>query len=189
MKILKSNTMRALFALLVTVPGSAFAQQAYVGIDGGFSVPSYDQTSGRPFYGIVAGAKLDGEFGIGAFFLTSNKEETITGVTTKFNYAIYGLEASYHFEGYADNAYVALRAGLAKVAVGVLANTQEVSTSPFAYGLQIGYDHPIADSFSLGVEAGWMNIASSTSTVAGLGGVSVNSFNILDFGVAAKVWF
>src|SRR5688572_27074402 len=115
-----------LATILVLFSTSALAQaKGYVGVVGGFSVPDAEDTSGRPIFGAVAGARLDGELGLGGYFLSSSKKETINGNKEDFNYSMFGIEGSFHFEGVADGAYVALRMGIAKIKFG------EANISPF----------------------------------------------------------
>ncbi len=157
----------------------AMAQaKAYVGGGIGMSVPNADDTSARPIMGIFGGARLDGEIGIGGFYYTSSKDETIAGVDTKFNYDLYGLEGSWHFEGIADGAFVAARLGLAKVKAFGL------NYSPMTWGIAAGYDYFINEHFSLGAEGGFMSVMNENKSTRDLDG-----FLTLNFLVAGKFWF
>ncbi len=167
------------FMLAVCLAGPAVAQaKGYAGVLVGMSVPDYDDTSARPIFGFLGGARLDGEFGVGGFYLTSSKDETINSVETKFNYDLYGLEGSLHFEGVADGAYIAARVGLAKV------STSAKNFSPMVWGIHFGYDYFIKESFSIGAEGGFMSIASEKK-----GAFELEKFTILNFLAAAKFWF
>lgn len=168
-------------ALVATMTTASFAQaqaKGYAGVIAGLSVPDADDTSARPAFGVLGGARLDGEFGLGAYFLTSSKEESVGGVDADFNYSLYGLEGSFHFEGVADGAYIAARVGLAKVKAG----TSEIS--PLAWGLNFGYDHFLNEMFSIGIDAGFMAVQGDKD-----GAASVDGFTMLNFLVAAKMWF
>src|SRR5690606_16315188 len=107
-----------LICLLGFSPSVWGQAKGYLGVQAGISVPDYDDTSSRLAYGFVGGARLDGEFGIGAYYLDSSKEEDVAGTEIDFNYQLYGFEGTYHFEGAADGAYVGARIGVSKVKVG-----------------------------------------------------------------------
>lgn len=175
--------MKYLFVLFALCSTPALAQaKGYVGAIGGFSVPDAEDTSGRPIFGAVVGSRLDGELGLGGYFLSSSKKEKINSVDADFDYALYGIEGSFHFEGIADGAFVALRMGLAKIKVG------EANMSPFSYGLGFGYDHFINEAFSVGIDAGFMSVQKSSDNVNGVS-ADQKAFNMLNFMVAAKFWF
>lgn len=165
---------------LVFTSSPALAQaKGYVGATAGLSVPNYDDTSSRLAYGVIGGARLDGELGFGAYFLTSSKEEDVSGAKVDFNYSLYGIEGSFHFEGVADGAYIGLRVGTTKLDIGTTFNS-----SPTHFGLVFGYDKFLNDNFSLGVEGSWMSIESSSDS-----GVEADGFQALNFNIAAKAWF
>lgn len=175
------RSMMVMGSLLISVcmAAPAVAQaKGYAGVLVGMSVPDYDDTSARPIFGFLGGARLDGELGIGGFYLTSSKDETINNQETKFNYDLYGLEGSFHFEGVADGAYIAARVGLAKV------STAAKNYSPMVWGINFGYDYFIKESFSLGAEGGFMSVASEKK-----GAFELDKFTMLNFLVAAKFWF
>ncbi len=157
---------------------AAWAQKAYVGGLVGMSVPDYSHTSARPMFGVDAGARFDGEWGLGAYYLSSSKEESNAGTKFDFNYKLYGIEGTYHLEGVADNAYFAVKAGMSKITAG------SAEVSPFSWGLGFGYDFPLKDIFSLGVQAGFMSVNSGED-----GGTTVKSFTMLNFLLAARFWF
>lgn len=168
-------------AVLATMLSANFAHaqaKGYAGVLVGLSVPDADDTSARPAYGVLGGARLDGEFGLGGYYISSAKEETINNNKADFNYSLYGIEGSFHFEGVADGAYVAARVGLAKVKAG------SENYSPLAWGLNFGYDYFLKENFSLGIEAGFMSVQGENKTTQDLDG-----FTMLNFLVAAKMWF
>ncbi len=153
--------------------------KGYVGLLGGMSVPSYDGTTSRVDQGLVGGVRLDGELGIGAYVITSAKNENINNSTISFDYELYGIEGSFHFEGVADGAFVGLRVGTTKLNYG-----KQLKTSPTHYGLIFGYDKMINDWFSFGVEGSWLGVESSTQNLT-----EVKPFNILGFNATVKCWF
>lgn len=172
-----------LTAMIALFSTGAFAQaKGYVGALGGFSVPDAEHSSGRPIFGAMAGARLDGELGLGAYFLTSSKKETANNTKEDLNYSLFGIEGSFHFEGVADGAYVALRMGLAKIKAG------EANISPFSYGLAFGYDYFFNDNMSVGIDAGFMSVQKGSDTVNGQT-ADVKAFNMLNFLAAVKFWF
>lgn len=176
--MIRSICFSVCLLLSLLASNSVHAQaKGYVGGLLGFSVPDYDHTSGRPGFGVIGGARLDGELGVGAFYITSSKEETNAGTKFKFDYSFYGLEGSFHFENIADGAFVAARVGLGKVDVG------SNNISPFVWGLNFGYDYYLNEKFSLGIDAGFMNAQGGDD-----GNTHIKGFTALDFLVAAKLW-
>lgn len=172
--------LAAVGGMLAMTSTPALAQaKGYVGATAGLSVPNYDDTSSRLAFGVIGGARLDGELGFGAYFLTSSKEEDVSGTKVDFNYALYGIEGSFHFEGVADGAYIGLRVGTTKLDVGTTFNS-----SPTHFGLVFGYDKFLNDNFSLGVEGSWMSIEESSDS-----GLKAEGFQALNFNLAAKFWF
>ena len=171
-----------LFALILSSLFSASIASAqakgYAGVLAGFSVPDAEDTSGRPILGILGGARLDGEWGFGGYYLTSSNEESAAGVDFDFDYSIYGMEGSFHMEGVADGAFVAARVGMAKVEVA------GESFSPFAWGLGIGYDYFFNENMSGGLEAGFLNVQGKKK-----GALELDSFTMLNFLAAVKFWF
>jgi hypothetical protein len=180
--------------VLSAVSSSAFAIEyasaqasAFIGGVAGFSVPDYEDTSARPMFGIVGGAKLSGEWGLGGYYLTASKEESMdplgTGLNSDmdFNYALYGLQAMYYLEGIADNAYLAARIGMAKVKV------DDENFSPLAWGFHFGYDFPIRDFLTLGLEAGFMSVQGEDKSA--ITDIDLDSMTMINLLAAAKFWF
>ena len=120
--------MRAIFnrlglLSLILATGFAFAPSAqaagdssgWIGANVGMSVPNSEGTTARPIMGVNGGAMLGTEFGLGAYYLTSSKDETVNGVTGTFTYSFYGVDFTYHFEGEAAGAYFGGRLGMSRV--------------------------------------------------------------------------
>ncbi len=191
MKQLAIGFLLTIMALPVFGEGKdpfAMDSQVYLGAVGGVSVPDADGTTQRTGYGFEAGAKLSDEFGVGAFFLTSNKEELAgNGLSNfEFDYAIYGVEANYLFDGSAAGAYVGARAGLSKVSK-VLDSGKSYAISPFVWGLQAGYDYMLGTHLSLGAQMNAMFVSGgSMDTTTGL---IVGPFDVLNFLGVVKFWF
>lgn len=173
-------------ALVFLFAGSIASAQAkgYAGVMAGMSVPDYEDTSARPAFGILGGARLDGEWGFGGFYLMSNKKESVNNVDVDFDYSLYGIEGSFHMEGVADGAYIAARVGLAKVETGV--GTAKSNYSPMVWGIHAGYDHFFTENFSAGIEAGFMSVAAENKSPPK---ADLDSFTMINFLVATKFWF
>lgn len=179
----KSKLLIALTALTIAIPSISHADpRGWVGGLFGLSIPNADNTTSRPIYGITGGAKLGSDFGIGAYYLTSTKEEDVLGGKTKFDYDLYGIEGAIHFEGEANGVYLGGRVGTSKLKVG--SGVLQVTTSPMHYGLVAGYNHMLGDNFSLGGEANFFSIPESSSS-----GVTIDGFTMLNFIASAKLWF
>lgn len=177
----------SLFALLcfafVPAQAAGIDSAGYVGGTFGLNIPDYEDTSARAAFGIVGGAKLGTELGLGGYFLSSNKEETINGARTDFNYSMYGIEGAYHFEGEAAGVYLGLRLGLTNVDTGV------ADFAPYHWALLAGYNHWLMDNFSLGGEASFTSVAKDEDTLASGATASLDAFNIIGFMATAKFWF
>lgn len=156
---------------LATPAHAAEIPHAWVGGLFGLSVPNADNTSSRGMYGITLGAKLGDNLGLGGYYMSSQKDESIIG---KFNYDLFGVQLSFHFDGDATGAWFGGRIGTSKV------NTTSGSYSPMNLGAVGGYDYLLAEHISLGGEVNWMSI-SSASPQAG--------FSTLNFLAALKLWF
>ena len=164
----------ALFFSLTSNAAGLEDRQGWAGGLVGITVPNADNTSSRLAYGVTAGAKLGSEYGLGAYFLNSSKKEDLAD----FNYQLFGIQLSYHFEGEAAGAYFGARVGISKVKVAL----SEIS--PTNYGLVGGYDHALSEQVSLGGEASYMAVASGTDN-----GASIDSFGMINFLASLKFWF
>lgn len=160
--------------------------QAYVGGQFGLSVPSESNTSARTGYGVKGGAKLGDNFGAGAYFFNSVKGENNSNYGN-FNYAAYGLEADYYFDGSGTGGYIGGNVGLTKVTVSD-SSGNSYSFSPFVWGGQGGYDYMITPFFSLGLEAQVLFISSGDTTTNNQS-QHLSSFTALNFLAQAKFWF
>lgn len=164
------------FALAAALSLAAFSANAadiphaWVGGLFGLSVPNYSNTTSRGMYGLTAGAKLGDNLGVGAYWNSSQKDETLG----KFNYDLYGVQLSYHFDGEASGAWFGGRLGTSKITVA------GSSFSPMNFGLVAGYDYEFAPHVSFGGEINWMSISSSAP---------LDSFSTLDFLLALKLRF
>lgn len=178
---MKQTLIRSTFFAMVMLfvggmsPVASAQAKGYVGGLVGMSVPDADDTSSRPIFGLLGGARLDGEFGLGGYYMSSKKDET----GGEFGYKLYGIEGSFHFEGVADGAFVAVRIGVSKVEGG------SVSFSPMNYGLYFGYDHMLTEAASVGIEAGFSKVDKDSKS----DGSELESFGILNFAATGKFWF
>lgn len=199
MRGLIAKTCSCLLALALTPVAFAAADgdaAGWIGATGGMSVPNYSTTANTPFsatsrtsFGITGGAKIGTEYGVGAYYNSSHKDETGTsGVTLPFNYDLYGVMAGYFFEGEAKGVYLGVMLGMTKVVLGN-AQSSSVSTSPMHWGLVAGYDYLLAQHFSLGGELNFVSVGSSNGAATNGVTVSQDSFNTLNFNAAIKFWF
>ena len=164
----------ALFFSLTSNAAGLEDRKGWVGGLAGITVPNADNSSSRVAYGVTGGAKLGSEYGLGAYFLGSNKKEGLAD----FNYQLYGIQLSYHFEGEAAGAFFGARVGVSKVRLA----TSE--TSPTNYGVVGGYDHAIGERLSLGGEASYMSVGKGTDN-----GNPIPSFGMINFLASLKFWF
>lgn len=173
---------------VVSSAHAASDPSVWVGGALGMSVPNASNTTARPLYGITAGAKVGSEFGVGAYYLTSTKDETSGTVTVPFAYDLYGVEGAYYFEGEAKGVYLGGRLGMSRVSSKNPLSGTTYAINPMHWGLMAGYNYMIGDHFSLGGEAGYMSIASGNTTVGGTA-YSIDAFSTLNFLLTAKFWF
>lgn len=166
---------------------SANAAETSIWAGGAFGVlvPNKSGSTARPQYGITAGAKLGSEFGLGAYYLTSKKDEAAPLGT--FDLDFYGVEGSFHFEGEAKGAYFAARLGITKIDAETGAT--KVSVSPFHVGLAGGYNYAIAENVSVGGDIAFYSVSKGEATSLTGAVVSVDSFSALGFLASAKFWF
>lgn len=172
-----------LLSTLIAAP--AFALPDKMGWAGGLfglSVPNADNSSARSIYGVTVGGKLGDEYGIGGYYLTSKKDEDVNSQKSAFDYDLFGIEATYHFEGEAAGAFFGARLGTSKVKGGAL------STSPLNYGAVVGVDKLLGELLSIGAELSWMGVQSSSGTVNGQS-ATIPAFSMLNFLVSLKLWF
>lgn len=157
---------------LLSVPTARAEEipRAWIGGLYGISVPNAAGTTARGMFGFSAGAKLGTEWGLGAYYMNSQKSES----GTNFDYALYGVQFGYHFEGEANGVFVAGRIGTSKVDSGT------TSVSPMNLGVVGGYDYMFTDHLSIGGEVNFMSISQASP---------INAFTTLDFLGAVKIWF
>ncbi len=168
------STLVALALGLVTL-SSPLAQagvdsRGWVGGLLGLTVPDANDTSSRGMWGLTAGAKLGSEWGIGAYYLNSSKNEDFG----KFDLNLYGVQFGYHFEGEANGVFIAGRIGTSKI------DRNGADLSPTNLGVVAGYDYMLGEHFSLGGEASFMSVGKDNG---------FDSFTLLSFLGAAKLWF
>lgn len=177
--------MTLVTALGSNVQAAAEGEKAlWFGAAGGLLVPNKSSTSARDFYGVTAGAKIGTEFGLGAYYFSSKKDEG--GTLGRFDLGFYGVEGTYHFEGEAKGAYFGVRLGITKIDFGVAPN--QVAASPFHVGLIGGYNHWLTDFISVGGDLGFYSVSKGEAT--SLTGVTVSndSFSALSFLATVKFW-
>jgi hypothetical protein len=189
-KLLSPIFPAAFFVALALVawnmPASAAAEEnGWVGGAFGLSVPTADNSTSRPIWGINAGAKVGSEYGLGAYYMSSSKDEG--NALGTFSYDLFGIEAAYYFEGEAKGVYFGARLGSSKLKFGPTGSS--ISTSPVHYGVVAGYNHFIGSNFSLGGDISLLAIPGSSGTTTTGATVNVNSFTMLNFMADAKFWF
>lgn len=163
---------------------AAGEHELWVGAAAGLAVPNKSSTTPRAQYGATLGAKIGTEFAVGAYYLTARKDEG--GALGSFNFDLYGVEGTYHFEGEAKGAYFGLRMGISKVEVGT--GTTALSVSPFHWGPVVGYNHMLGENLSLGADVAYYSISKGDGTTTGGATVSVDGFSTLSFLATLKLW-
>lgn len=181
----KAASFLILAGSILTFSSQALAEgSAWVGGMYGISVPNHSNTTSRPMAGITGGAKLGSDYAIGAYYLSSTKDEDTATAKSAFNYDLYGAEFTYHFEGEAAGVFFGGRIGTSKVTKGI------VTTSPYNIGAVVGFDRMLGKTFSIGGDFSWMNVASSNGTGSGqTTSTDISGFNMLNFMATLKIWF
>lgn len=184
MKLLKS----LLGLALLTISTHSFAAgddgAGNVGVLMGISVPDYSNSTARSIVGLEGTAKLGSEYGFGAYYLSSSKSESVSSQSVDFNYQLYGVRGTYHFEGEAKGAFFGAMLGISKV------KQSNIESSPMHFGLLGGFDKMLGSMFSIGGEISYISVQSSNGTVSGTSTTgNLNSFNTINILVALKFWF
>lgn len=179
-------TFILLFSILSAGPQAQAEAQGFVGGLLGMSVPDAEDSSARPMFGINGGAMLGTEYSLSGYYLTSSQEEDVDGTKIDFNYALYGVQGAYHFEGEAKGVWFGLKLGMSKLDVGV--GALKVNTSPMHWGLAAGYDYWMTDMISIGGEASYISIAESDETINGVT-VTTDAFGTINLLASVKLWF
>ena len=179
--------MKKLILTIAVLTTAHFAQAAEdyagnVGVAYGLSVPDYSGTTSRSIMGLQGTAKLGSEWGLGAYYLTSGKSESSNNLSGDFNYQLYGIKGTYHFEGDARGVYFGALLGISKVHI------TNYDTSPTHYGILGGYDHMLGSMISIGGELSYIAVGSS-STTYNAQPYDQKSFNTLNFMAELKFWF
>jgi hypothetical protein len=161
--------------------------KAWVGGIFGLSIPNADSTTSRALMGVTGGAKVGSEFGVGGYFLSSKKDESVAGGASAFDYELYGVEIGYHFEGEAEGVFLAGRVGTSKLKSGDA--TSSVSVSPAHFGAVAGVNRFISENFSIGGEASFFSVEGASGLAASGATATTKSFTMLNFAATAKLWF
>lgn len=187
MKLFVLSGLLSLAGAASVEAASGSGPSAWLGAQGGLVVPNYANSTARTAFGITAGAKLGSEYGFGAYYRSSSKDEAVAGATVPFNFDLYGVMFGYFFEGEALGVHVGGLLGLSKVTTK--AQAENVSTSPMHWGVVAGYDHMLGTGFSLGGELSYVAVSSSTAALTTGTNSSLDAFSTLNFLGSVKLWF
>jgi hypothetical protein len=173
-----------LAAILMTgAQASADGKGSQFGFMYGHSVPDAENTN--PY--ILAGVKGEAFFlptlSAGGYYLVSDGSGE-PSVLDKFRYSIHGVQTAFHMAASGGDTWVALRVGLTKVKKTV--NSEDVTFSPYHYGIATGYDYHLGQYFSLGFEGSYMHAQRGRTTQSGTS-VNLDSFNFISFMISAQL--
>lgn len=161
--------IKALF-MSTLLAGSAFAQGTF-GVHGGVGLPMGDGADALKM-GIGFGASgefmVNPSFGLGAFvtYQMVAFETEIDGLSA--SQMPFGVTANFHADGF----YAGINGGMANFKVTFDGVSE--SESDIFVGAQAGYDFPVADSVTVGIEARYLHILAeggSSGLLNGLGQV------------------
>ena len=167
--------------ILLGAPSALWAQQGsqgggYVGIIYGLSVPDANNTQDHILAGINGGAVISGRFSFGGYHFVSNKKDGPNN--SDFQYSLTGLEGRYNLTTGAKKVFVGLRVGISKI--DTVANSTEVTFSPYHYGLVSGYEMQLFSMLNIGIEGSYMAFSRTDTETSG-GTVNFSSFRAISF--------
>lgn len=173
------------FILVFSAAAMADGKGAQAGLMWGYSVPDAENTNQYKLFGVKGEAFFLPTFSAGGYYLLSDKSGDPSS-TEKFRYSLHGIQAAYHMNASGGDTFVALRVGLSKVKS--TQGTEDLTFSPYHYGIATGYDYFIGSMFSLGFEGSYLHVQRGRTSGAA-GDVELDSFNIINFIGTAQLRF
>lgn len=170
----------AFLIFILTLGSQAFAQAqkgAKVGFAYGYSVPDAVNTKPYKLFGLTGETFLMPNWTIGGYFLFSDKSGE-QSATDKFRYSLIGVQGAYQFPSDGGVTFIAGRVGITKLAV-TNAN-EDMTMSPYHYGVALGYDYYPWSWASFGFEGSYLHVQRGKTEFAGVT-YKEDSFNILSF--------
>lgn len=164
------NAIRCL-ALAVSFVGASCFAQGKAGIHAGVGIPTGDGVKMGVGFGGSVEFNVSPEVTLGGFFTYQmlGNEASTDEVSLSASQLPFGLLVNYYIE----NFYIGANLGMTRTAVeaSALGVSITASTTDLSVGAQLGFDAPVADNMTAGVEARYIHIMSDGST-AGLMNIS-----------------
>lgn len=146
---------------------------SYFGVNGGVVSPGFSGAQATSGFGAQTGRRLTPDFGIGAYYQTSNHDDSLGASSTRMD--LYGVEGNYYFTGDMDGMVLGVKFGLA-----TLNPSGSRKSSSVSFGPRLAFDHRLTSSFSAGFEGSLLTQGSKEA----IGGyTAVNLQGVL------KLWF
>lgn len=165
----------------------SFAQESgsssQFGLVYGYSVPDTSNTKHFGLFGVKGSAFLSPKFSFGGYFLVSDSAGQASSAD-KFSYSLHGVEAIYHFGGGNGDTFTGVRIGVSKVNQNPDGN--DVTYSPYHYGVVSGHDFYLGKYFSVGFEGSYIHLQPGKATGGGTT-YERDSFNIINFLVSLQL--
>jgi hypothetical protein len=177
---MKKNILACLAVLVLASSAQATVPASSIYAGGLIGAGHFDNNVGtKTTVGVSGGYLVDPNWGVGIFANFSPLTSTTVGTTTiNTNMWVFAAEGNYHLTGDLDGLHFGGKLG---VGMSTASTTGTVSTSSsstdLTFGPSLGYDYGIGNGISLGVEANYLRVASTTG---------INLFNTL---AAVRVWF
>jgi hypothetical protein len=188
-RLLGTATFTALLLSFALGAREGFAQSnapaSQFGLVMGYSVPDAENTKPFQLYGVKGAAFLSPIFSFGGYYLLSDTSGQPSS-SDKFSYSLHGIEAAYHFGGTNGDTFTGVRIGLTKV--HQTPEGQNVTFSPYHWGVVSGHDFHVLSWLSLGFEGSYIH-AQRGRTSVGTDRFERKSFNIISFLLTAQFRF
>jgi len=171
--------------LLFLLPLQALAEgTTFVGLTYGLAVPDAKNTKIHQMYGLVGGAQIATNIGVGGYHMMTNSEAGPNN--GKFSYSITGIEVRTYLSTGPKLVFVGLRGGVSKITSMHL--EEEIIFSPYHWGLVSGFYFPFYKLLHFGFEGSYLGFQRSETT-SGDEAILFPAFNAISFLAVLSIHF
>ncbi|MGZ3723617.1 MAG: hypothetical protein ACXVA9_11830 [Bdellovibrionales bacterium] len=173
-----------LTALTLCAPSLCLADKgSQFGVMWGLSVPDAQNTNVFKVFAVKGESFIAPMFSLGGYIVQSDRSGQLSQ-SEKFCYSLTGIEAAYHIPNAQGDTFVGFRMGMTKLQQNPSA--QDVTFSPYHYGIATGYDYYITSMFSIGFEGSYTHVLPGRTD---LNGVTYEqpSFNLMNFLISVQL--
>jgi hypothetical protein len=158
-------------------PSLCMATNSQFGIVWGLSVPDADNTGVFHIFGVKGEEFMTPQISFGGYFFVSDHSGENSDAD-KFRYSLTGVETAYHLPSGSGDTFIAVRMGVTKLRM--TPNGNDVTYSPYHYGVATGYDYFMTSWLALGFEGSYLHVLPGRTNVVS-GTYDLPSFNIISF--------